>query len=159
MYISVLSIDSLFSGFVQGIVLALSNLFFFGGMIAAILYRPKLSKLIHVLLSLIGCANMILVLWFYLNNGYDMNINVIIPPDRMPNNLTHDPSSHGNYSYEFLTYGSGFDDRIEYGKEASIITPTIDLSSLIQISSFNKKVFKYNESALPLNGPNMVSYK
>ncbi|CAF5229907.1 unnamed protein product, partial [Rotaria magnacalcarata] len=54
-------------------------------------------------------------------------------------------------SYSFVTYGSGYDERIDYGIKASIKTPTIDLSSIIKISSFNKKTFEYNESTLPFN--------
>jgi len=80
-----------------------------------------------------------------------MKINVIIPLERFPIHLIYDPSINENYSYSFLTYESGFDHRIDYGKKAAILTPTINLLALIKISTLNRKIFKYNESFLPLN--------
>ncbi|CAF4977163.1 unnamed protein product [Rotaria sp. Silwood1] len=141
-----------FVSFGLGIALSLSHTIFIGGITTTILYRSKLLKVISCLLSAIGCIGVILILWFYLIDGYNMKIEVMISSERFPNNITNDPSLNGNYSYSFLTYGSGFDERIDYGIKALIKTPTIDLSSIIKISSFNKKAFKYNESALPLNG-------
>ncbi|CAF1005553.1 unnamed protein product [Rotaria magnacalcarata] len=104
-----------------------------------------------LLLFAIGCIGVIVFLWLYLIDGYDMIIDVMIPSERFSNNITNDPSLNGNYSYSFVTYGSGYDERIDYGIKASIKTPTIDLSSIIKISSFNKKTFEYNESTLPFN--------
>ena len=140
------------TGFALGICLALSTVLFTGGATALVLYQSKRAKRLSGLPLSVGCIGMILILWFYLNDGYDMRIQVITPSERYPNKVTDDPSIHGNYSYSFLTYGSGVDDRIEYGKKASIITPTIDLSALIKLSNFNQKAFKFNESNLPLNG-------
>ncbi|CAF1095385.1 unnamed protein product [Rotaria sordida] len=145
-------LGSEFIGFVLGFALSLSLTLFIGGITATILYRSKLLKVISCLLSIIGYIGVILILWFYLMDGYDMKIDVMIPSERFPHNITNDPSLNGNYSYSFLTYGSGFDERIDYGIKASIKTPTIDLSSIIKLSSSNKKIFKYNESTLPLNG-------
>ncbi|CAF3234527.1 unnamed protein product, partial [Rotaria sp. Silwood2] len=144
--------DSEFVGFLLGFALSLGFTLFIGGITATILYRSKLLKIISCLLSVVGCIGVILILWFYLIDGYNIKIDVMIPSERFPHNIKNDPSLNGNYSYSFLTYGSGFDERIDYGIKASIKTPTIDLSSIIKLSSFNQKVFKYNESALPLNG-------
>ncbi|CAF2444102.1 unnamed protein product [Rotaria sp. Silwood2] len=152
MLIVAMIIGSALSGFGLGLALALSHTLFVGGIATAIFYHSKLVKRICSVLAAIGCVGVSLLLWYYLIDGYSMKIDVIIPAERFPHNLTNDPSLNGNYSYGFLTYGSGFDNRIEYGSQASIITPTIDLSSIITISSFNKQNFKYNESALPLNG-------
>ncbi|CAF1930310.1 unnamed protein product [Rotaria magnacalcarata] len=134
------------------ILLSLSLTLFVGGITATILYRSNLFKFIYfLLLFAIGCIGVIVFLWLYLIDGYDMIIDVMIPSERFSNNITNDPSLNGNYSYSFVTYGSGYDERIDYGIKASIKTPTIDLSSIIKISSFNKKTFKYNESTLPFN--------
>ena len=135
-----------------GFILTFSIVLFIGGIISAIVYNVRLSKLLSSVLSLIGLLMFIFLLWFYLNDGFIIKINVIIPSERFPKHFTNDPSLNGNYSYAFLTYGSGIDQRDDYGNKASILTPTIDLSSLIKISSFNKKFFKFNESSLPLNG-------
>ncbi|CAF0973935.1 unnamed protein product [Rotaria sp. Silwood1] len=152
MLIAAMIIGSGLLGFGLGLALALSHTLLVGGIVAAILYHSKKIKIICSILAVIGCVGVSLLLWYYLTDGYSMRIDVIVPAERFPHNLTNDPSLNGNYSYGFLTYGSGFDNRIEYGSKASIITPTIDLSSIITISSFNKQNFKYNESALPLNG-------
>ncbi|CAF3424054.1 unnamed protein product [Rotaria socialis] len=134
------------------ILLSLSLTLFIGGITATILYRSNLFKFIYfLLLFAIGCIGVIVFLWLYLIDGYDMIIDVMIPSERFSNNITNDSSLNGNYSYSFVTYGSGYDERIDYGIKASIKTPTIDLSSIIKISSFNKKTFKYNESTLPFN--------
>jgi hypothetical protein len=149
-----LSIESNFSlfGFKLGIEFSSSFTLFIAGLTAVILCRSKFLKVICGVLSIMGFLGFIYILWFCLKDGDDMKIEVITPSERFPNNLTHDPSLNGNYSYSFLTYGSGFDRRIDYGIKASIITPTIDLSSIIKISSFNKETFNCNESALSLNG-------
>ncbi|CAF1106904.1 unnamed protein product [Rotaria sordida] len=152
MLIVAVTINSALSGFGLGLALALSHTLLVGGIVGAILYHSKTVKIICSVLAAIGCVGVCLILWYYLIDGYTMKIDIIIPSERFPHNLTNDPSLNGNHSYGFLTYGSGFDNRIEYGSKASIITPTIDLSSIITLSSFNKQYFKYNESALPLNG-------
>ena len=130
-----------------GIILSLSYTLFIGGITSIVFSRPKM--ILNCLLSLIG---IFCVYWFYFSDGYAIKMNVIIPLERFPNNLTNDPSLNGNYSYSSLTYGSGIDKRIEYGKEVSIKTPTIDLSSLIKLSEFNRKTFQFDESTLPING-------
>lgn len=136
-----------------GITLSLSYTLFIGGITSIIFYRPKFLKMVfNCLLSLIGFIGIFCIYWFYFSDGSTIKINVITPLERFPNNLTMDPSLNGNYSYSSLTYGSGFDKRIEYGKEVSIKMPTIDLSSLIKLSEFNRKTFGFNESSLPLNG-------
>ncbi|CAF3516125.1 unnamed protein product [Rotaria sp. Silwood1] len=141
-----------FESFALGFTLSLSFTLFISGIIVTILYQSKSWKVISCLLSIIGFIGVILILWFYLIDGYNMKIDVMISTARFPHNITNDPSIDGNYSYSFLTYGSSFDERVDYGIKASIKTPTIDLSSIIKLSSFNKNVFKYNESTLPLNG-------
>lgn len=140
------------TGFALGICLALSTVLFTGGIVALVLYQSKRAKFLSGISSCVGCIGMILILWFYLNDGYDMDIQVITPSERYPSIVTDDPSIKGNSSYSFLTYGSGIDARIEYGKKVSIITPTIDLSSLIKLSAFNRKAFQFSELNLPLNG-------
>ncbi|CAF5014131.1 unnamed protein product [Rotaria sp. Silwood1] len=140
------------SDFELGIALSLSQTLFSGGIIAAIFSRRKLFKVIYSVLAGIGCVGIILILWYFLMDGFKMNIRVMIPLERLPRNITEDPSLNGNYSYSFLTYGSGIDSRSDYGSKASIITSTIDLSSFITLSSFNRELFRYNESTLPLNG-------
>ncbi|CAM2722322.1 unnamed protein product [Rotaria socialis] len=139
-------------GFGLGLALALSHVIFIGGIAAAIFYDTKRLKILFAALAIIGCVVVSLILWYYLNDGYATKINAITPTERFPHNLTHDPSLNGNYSYGFLTYGSGMDNRIDYGLKASIITPTIDLSSIITLSTFNKQNFQFDESTLPLNG-------
>ncbi|CAF4293853.1 unnamed protein product [Rotaria sp. Silwood2] len=143
---------STLTGLGLGIALALSHVLFISGIIVIIFHQQKRIKIVHCFLAAIGCVGVILVLWYYLIDGANQKIIVVIPSERYPRNLTHDPSLNGNYSYTFFTYGSGFDHRSEYGTKASIITPTIDLSSIITLSSFNRRAFKYSESALPLNG-------
>ncbi|CAF2102784.1 unnamed protein product [Rotaria magnacalcarata] len=135
-----------------GLALALSHVIFIGGIAAAIFYNSKRLKILFAALAIIGCVGDSRILWYYLNDGYVTKIDIIIPTERFPHNLTHDPSLHGNYSYGFLTYGSGIDNRIDYGLKASIITPTIDLSSIITLSTFNKQNFNFNQFVLPLNG-------
>lgn len=139
-------------GFGLGLALALSHTLFIAGIVITILYRSKPIKFIFSAIALLGCTGIILVLWFYLNDGHTMKIDIIIPTERFPSNLTNDPSLNGNNTYEFLTYGSGIDHRDEYGSKATIITPTIDLSSIITLSTFNKQYFQFDESKLPLNG-------
>ncbi|CAF1582385.1 unnamed protein product [Adineta ricciae] len=140
------------AGFGLGIAFSSSHALLIGGIVAAILYRRKAFKVICCILSTTGCVGVGLVLWYYLKDGFDTEITVTIPSERFPHNLTNDPSLNGNCSYLSMTYGSGIDRRMDYGIKASIITPTVDLSSIITISSFNKRVFKCDESALPLNG-------
>ncbi|CAF3892929.1 unnamed protein product [Rotaria sordida] len=139
-------------GLKLSIALSLSQAFFIGGILEGIFRRRKLFKAIYGVLAVMGCVGMIFILWYYLIDGFDMKIRVMIPLERLPQHIAEDPSLNGNYSYSFLTYGSGYDHRTDYGSKISIKTPTIDLSSFITSSSFNRKAFGYNETTVPLNG-------
>jgi dienelactone hydrolase len=68
------------------------------------------------------------------------------------------PGEKGKYTIESLTYGTGDDKRrIEYGKNADIITYSVNVKPLLgKIEGFNGKRRKYywgfNEENFPLNG-------
>ncbi|GGA71264.1 alpha/beta hydrolase family protein [Ornithinibacillus halotolerans] len=64
------------------------------------------------------------------------------------------PGEEGNYSYTFLTYGSGTDKhRSEFGQNVNIITPTVDASHFITRWKDKREEFwGFNQSQLPING-------
>ena len=65
-----------------------------------------------------------------------------------------DPAEMGDYNYHYFTYGSGADlHRAEYGKNANLISSTVDASAYIKDWSKLRTLFwGFDYSALPLNG-------
>lgn len=96
-------------GFRFGIAIALSHTMLVGGLTAAVKCHNKIVKIVSYAAAIIRCVETSLLLWYYLMDSYNIKIDVVIPTERFPRNLTSDPSLNGNYSYAFLTYGSGYD--------------------------------------------------
>lgn len=71
---------------------------------------------------------------------------------------TDDPGLPGNFSYEYLTYGSGTDrHRAEYGKDVSIMTSPVDASLLWggfdgYFKTYYRQYWGFSVNELPLNG-------
>lgn len=65
-----------------------------------------------------------------------------------------DPGDSGDYAYKTFTYASGADlQRAEYGKNADLISSTVDASAYIKDWSKLRTLFLgFDYSALPLNG-------
>lgn len=68
--------------------------------------------------------------------------------------VASDPGEMGDYSYQYFTYASGTDQhRAEYGKNANLISSTVDASAYIKDWSKLRTLFwGFDDSALPLNG-------
>ncbi len=80
-------------------------------------------------------------------------------PDSNPLTITAaDPSQPGGYTVKTLTYGSGKDlHRPEYGKEAALITQSVNGSALIDnwsgfSGNLRTRYWGFDASALPING-------
>jgi dienelactone hydrolase len=132
------------------------------GSIAVLICLPVKSK--HGLATTAGlcaffgigavlCAGCLAVaLWQFGTPGIDMNYPTLRRNDYMPPLLTQDPSEPGKYTVEYLLFGSGTDQRLQYGADAKIKTSTIDLSSLMKLSQYNTRYFGFTEKNLPING-------
>ncbi|MFB9274711.1 alpha/beta hydrolase [Cohnella cellulosilytica] len=68
--------------------------------------------------------------------------------------LPSDPSQPGSYAYRQFTYASGEDKhRAEFGKEAELLSSSVDASAYIDSWPWLRRQFwGFDETALPLNG-------
>ncbi|MFC4599804.1 alpha/beta hydrolase [Cohnella hongkongensis] len=68
--------------------------------------------------------------------------------------LPSDPSQPGSYAYRQFTYASGKDKhRSEFGKDAELLSPSVDASAYIEHWPWLRQQFwGFDETALPLNG-------
>ncbi|WP_239004822.1 chlorophyllase/cutinase-like alpha/beta fold protein [Paenibacillus tepidiphilus] len=75
------------------------------------------------------------------------------PADSVPPIAAADPAEPGSYAYQYFTYGSGQDvHRKEYGKEAGLISETVDASSYISNWPKLRTLFwGFDARSLPLN--------
>jgi hypothetical protein len=123
------------------------------------LFKVKQSKSTTVCLclaftmsGLLSAAGLITALWLIGSQGWGIEYETLIRSDHMPQKINENPSTRGNYTVGFLSFGTGTDKRSLYGSDVSIHTPTIDLSSVIKLSYYNTKYFGFTEKNLPLNG-------
>jgi dienelactone hydrolase len=74
--------------------------------------------------------------------------------DYADSNIDENPANKGEYDYTFFTYGTGHDfHRKEFGKDADLITPTVDASDFITNWSKDREEFwGFGPSQLPVNG-------
>jgi hypothetical protein len=85
-------------------------------------------------------------------------VNASISGEYMPDALQlQDPSSKGGYDVMFITYGSGEDKRRkQYGKEADIITPSVNGSAFLSSweglsGKLRTWYFGFDRYSLPMN--------
>lgn len=64
------------------------------------------------------------------------------------------PSEPGDYDYQQFNYGNGNDYwRVEYGKEADLISTSVDASEYVKKwPAFRARYWGFDQSSLPLNG-------
>ncbi len=68
--------------------------------------------------------------------------------------LGESPGTHGAYSYDHFTYGSGLDrHRKEFGREADMITQPVDSSAYItKWRKLRTRFWGFDQHSLPVNG-------
>ncbi|MEQ6377628.1 hypothetical protein RZN25_12455 [Bacillaceae bacterium S4-13-56] len=133
---------------IMGLIFSILSLFI--GVWLFFLFHKKIRIWVKVAITLLISLGLTYVFLPDLSNEYlsKVNRNHVTP-------LSFDnPGEHGNYSYAFLTYGSGKDPhRKEFGKEVSIITPSVDATHLVtEWSSKREEFWGFDQSNLPLNG-------
>jgi dienelactone hydrolase len=96
--------------------------------------------------------------WLMKKGNYDLKVEELTD-HVLPNPLDlENPAAKGNYSVKHIFYGSGKNKRRpEYGKEANLITPTVDASLLLpEWKDFKKKMrewyWGFGVKEFPLNG-------
>jgi len=118
------------------------------------------NKILISASTIIGLAGlMTITIWyFYTGKETEAPINAAYFGENIPAPLTlEDPSLKGNYSFQYLTYGSGKDkNRAEYAEQVSIKTNPVNGSNLLSSWSgftgkLRTKYFGFDKDALPLN--------
>ncbi len=122
--------------------------------------RKIKNKILSVILFTIGTAGICLGGYWLLIKGWPRDIpeNAALKSKTEVRQITlGNPSDNGNYTVNFITYGSGKDlNRDEFGKTVSMVTDSVDGSPFVK--NWNKfhgwvrtKYWGFNEKGLPLN--------
>lgn len=111
--------------------------------------------LVSSTLFAIGLAGVAAIFWLFLSPGQPA---VTLPGQYLPSGAPDlpDPTEPGPFPVDYLTYGSGEDQRRpEYGDQVDLITQTVNASSFITFSGWQKKIrewyWGFGMSSVPVN--------
>lgn len=133
-----------------------------GGAICALIQKKNstpsgLTKTLGCLL--IGLLSLILLAYWLLTNSVPFQAPPLLGGEQKTNTINlPDPATPGPYLYANLSYGHGTHlHRSDYGKDATIITPTVDGTAFVKgwqgiTGWLRTSYWGFDPSALPLNG-------
>lgn len=124
--------------------------------------NTTLQKITASIGVLIGLAGLVWGIVWLTDTGFKPEVEHINAAQKAEYRPDHiqlpDPSEPGPYEVEYLTYGSGKDEhRSEFGKDATIITDSIDGSRLLgnwegTSGKLRTWYWGFDDEALPING-------
>lgn len=113
------------------------------------------SRISSIVLTSLGAAGILTAVIWFIWPGPDESRSYVHPQGI--SEIPTDPSLPGPYAVGNLTYGSGTDrHRSEYGIDAQLVTPSVDISSMVQEGSsiaqwLRSTYWGFDLTSVPLN--------
>lgn len=143
------------SGILFSIIIGISYslLSFLITLFLIVLFNQKKHRIIKLAVMTAITIASFLVYEYVVKDKYYIDVPAVAEIDSEGPTLEN-PSQIGEYSYQFLSYGSGNDKyREEFGELVGIKTPTVDASHFITRWSDKRESFwGFDQSQLPVNG-------